>query len=341
MFEEIPKQTQPFKHKIILVACYFGKLPPYLPLVLRSMAYNSSIDWLIIGDNMPDTPFPENVKFVLSSMREVAGEIEKHCKTPVILNSSYDFHRLKPMYGHCLDKYFFGYHYWGHIDLDVIFGDLRNFLLDDVLENNDRIYCRGHLSIYRNTREVNCCFMRSAPGAPCYKDILNYNNLCTFDEWDGIWKIFRYYKLKQYHKEVIADIIPPTKYKITKFEATELQNYPFQIFYWHEGKTFQAYYHREGGLFDREVAYVHFQKRKLPPHSFNHLNVNGFTICPLGFFPYDRENLSREEMARLNSTTWRPISEIVSNTKTRVISKFRKTLKNANPSNHNRQQLSF
>jgi len=337
MFEETYKKTHSFKHKIILFACYFGKLPPYLPLVLRSMACNPSIDWLIIGDNMPDAPFPANVKFVLSSMREVAGEIEKQCKTPVFLNSCYDVARLRPMYGYCLKDFFFGYDFWGHIDLDVIFGDLRTFLPDNILTNNDRIYCRGHLSIYRNTPEVNSCFMRRAPGAPCYKDILNYNNLCAFDEWDGIWKIFRYYRLNQYHNEVIADIIPPTKYKITKFETTELQNYPSQIFYWHEGKTFQAYYHREGGLFDREVAYVHFQKRKLPLYSFNPLNVNGFTIGPLGFSPYDRENLSREEMARLNSTTWRPISEIVSNTKTGVISKFRKTLKNANSSNHKRQ----
>jgi len=299
------------------------------------MEYNPSIDWIVIGDTMPCSPVPVNVKFVFLSLNEFIDTIAKKLKTEVFIKSSYDLARLKPMFGYCLQEYFLGYDFWGHVDLDVIFGDLRTFLPDNVLSSNDRIYCRGHLSIYRNTPEVNSCFMRHAPGAPCYKDILNYNNLCAFDEWDGIWKIFRYCRLNQYHNEVIADIVQPTKYKNTKFETTELQNYPSQIFYWHEGKTFQAYYHREGGLFDREVAYVHFQKRKLPPHSFNHMNVNGFTIGPLGFSPYDRENLSREEMARLNSATWKPMCEIVSKLNSGMIRKIQKYFY-AHRANHNR-----
>ena len=293
-----------------MIACYFGKLPPYVSLVLQSAAHNPSIDWLIIGDQEPETQLPPNVRFIHSDIHEVEREIQRTCDTPVVIHRVYDLTRLKPTYGLCFEKYLAAYDFWGHVDLDMIYGDLRAFLPDDVLESHARIYCRGHLSLFRNTPEVNRLFMLSAPGAPCYKQVLANLDHHQFDEWDGIWKIFRYHRIKQYHAEVIADIPPPTRYKNLRFDTTELQNYPRQIFYWHQGKTYQAYYHREGGLFDREVAYVHFQKRKLPAPIFDPADVNGFTIGPMGFTPYDRENLTMDEMEALNPTRWKPFAEI-------------------------------
>lgn len=314
----------PLRHRIALIACYFGKLPSYISLVLHSAAHNASIDWLIVGDHPPDYPLPPNVSFIPSTLQELEREIERTCDTPVVIHHYYDLTRLKPTYGLCFEKYLAGYDFWGHVDLDMIYGDLRAFLPDEILESNDRIYCRGHLSLFRNTPEVNRYFMLKAPGAPYYKDVLANISREQFDEWDGIWKIFRYHRIKQYHAEVIADIHAPSAYKVQRFEATELENHPHQVFYWHQGKTYQAYYHWEGGLFDREVAYVHFQKRRLPAPTFEAPEVNGFTIGPQGFAPYDRENLTRKEMSELNPTRWKTVAEITVITKNRVIRKLKK-----------------
>ena len=310
MTTETHSQDQSFKHRIILVVCYFGKLPSYGSLVFRSVAHNASIDWLIIGDQPPDYPLPPNVSFVPSTLQEIEREIERTCETHTVIDNVYDLTRLKPTYGLCFHKYLAGYDFWGHVDLDMIYGDLRAFLPEAILESHDRIYCRGHLSLFRNTQEVNRYFMLEAPGAPYYKDVLANGSHEQFDEWDGIWKIFRYHRIKQYHAEVIADIYPPSRYKIRRFECTQLQNHSYQFFYWHQGKTFQSYYDWEGGLFDREVAYIHFQKRKLPQPAFAPADVQGFTIGPDGFAPYDRENLTREEMDGLNPTRWKPLKEI-------------------------------
>ena len=167
--------------------------------------------------------------------------------------------------------------------------------------------------------------MLGSPETPDYREVfLNPAILPQFDEWPGIWKIFRYHRIKQYHADVIADIHPPSTYKVRRFDATELENYAHQFFYWHQGKTYQAYYHWEGGLFDHEVAYVHFQKRKLPAPKFEASEINGFTIGPLGFAPYDLENLTREEMSLLNPTRWKSFAEITAVAKRRFIRRLNK-----------------
>lgn len=289
-----------YKHRIALVVCYFGKLPNYSRLVMRSAGANPSIDWFIFGDHAPDYELPANVRFQHLTMSDLEGIMEAACGTPVRIDRPIDLTRLKPTYGLCFSRQLADYDFWGHVDLDMIYGDLRKFLPPDLLDGYPRVHVRGHLSLYRNTEEVNRYFMLQAPGAPDYREILANRDRTQFDEWPGIWKIFRYHNIPQYHAEVIADIKTPNWNHITRFEAGELPNYPHQVFYWHGGKTFQAYYHREGGLFDHEVAYIHFQKRAFPEPDTGTLASPGFLIGPAGFTPYDRENLTPGEMDELN-----------------------------------------
>lgn len=299
------------KYTIGLIVCYFGKLPSYIRLVIHSAAQNPSIEWLIFGDEPPEFDLPTNVRFIKITLRELESRIYQTCKTKTLIESPKALTRFKPTYGLCFQEMLGSYDFWGHVDLDMIYGDLRAFLPDEVLKNHTRVYCRGHLSLFRNTPEVNRHFMLQAPGAPDYRKILSNEDTTQFDEWPGIWKIFRYHRIPQYHAEVIADIKPPNLKWITRFEAEELQNYPSQVFYWHQGKTFQAYYHREGGLFDREVAYIHFQKRYFPAPNFQPDDTPGFLIGPDGFSPYNRENLYPEEMDRLNAARRRPWREVI------------------------------
>ncbi len=313
--------------RVALVVCYFGKLPPYIELVFRSIAANPTIDWLLYSDVNPEFNLPPNLYFEKLELKQLEKMMQEACEIPVTLESFMDVARVRPALGICFTEVLKNYDFWGYTDLDLIYGDLRNFLSEDVLSAHSRIYCRGHLSLFKNTPEVNRYFMLDAPGAPNYRDVFANKCKIAFDEWSGIWKIYRYHKIPQYHKEVIADIRIPTHTVITRFEAEELPNYEHQVFYWHQGKTFHAFYHREGGLFDSEVAYVHFQKRKLPAPNFDSTKVNGFTIGPLGFLPYDRENLSHNEMLNLNSSHKRPYKEIFNILKLRVYRKIRRMLK--------------
>jgi hypothetical protein len=59
------------KYRIALVVCYFGKLPNYSCLVMRSAGENPTIDWFIYGDQPPDFELPPNVRFLSMTMTEL------------------------------------------------------------------------------------------------------------------------------------------------------------------------------------------------------------------------------------------------------------------------------
>jgi hypothetical protein len=295
---------------IALVICYFGNLPNYFGLTLKTMAANSSIDWILLGDTPERINCPNNVQRIHMTFPEFLKRIEMAGNTEVKVNSVYDIYNFKITYGLAFSDYLSRYDYWGYTDLDILFGDLRTYLPEEILSNFDRIHCRGHLSILRNSLEVNSAFKLPTPGCIDYrKQFIDQSN-GQFDEWKGIHKIMRYHGFRQYHKEVIADIRPSRRYRNDRFEATEIPNYENQIFYWYNGKTYRAYLHPEGGIFDDEVAYIHFQKRSFPPPDPELLKSGGFGIGPSGFFPYYREPLTPDQFSELNSGRRKSIPEL-------------------------------
>jgi hypothetical protein len=310
-------------NRIALIACYFGKLPDYAPIVFHAMGMNRRVDWIFVADQSPEFDLPANVKLCIFSLNDIARRCSNVCDFDIKIDHPYHICSLRPAFGLCFQDELLGYSYWGHVDLDVIYGDVLNFIPDAILEGHDRILGRGHLSIYRNSKEVNSAFKLKAPGVIDYRS--KFQNLSLFepfDEWRGIWKILRYHRFRQYHDEFIADIKPPTRYRITRFEAEGLPNHPHQFFYWHQGKTFQSYYHREGGLFDREVAYIHFQKRNLPPPRFLINDTLGFSIGPSGFAPYNLDNLTPDEMDFINQGRPKPLGQIAHDTVIRIRKRF-------------------
>jgi hypothetical protein len=296
---------------IALVVCYFGNLPNYFGLTLKTMAANASIDWILLGDTPEQINCPNNVQRIHMTFPEFLKRIEMAGNTEVKVNSVYDIYNFKITYGLAFADYLSRYDYWGYTDLDILFGDLRKYVPEEILSNFDRIHCRGHLSVLRNSLEVNSAFKLPTPGCIDYKKQFIDQSYGQFDEWKGIHRIMRFHGYRQYHKEVIADIRPSRRYRIDRFETTELPNFNNQIFYWYNGKTYRAYLHSEGGIYDEEVAYIHFQKRSFPAPDPNLLISGGFGIGPSGFFPYNREPLTPEQFSELNSGRWRSPLEIL------------------------------
>ena len=73
----------------------------------------------------------------------------------VCLDRPYKCCDFKPIYGLIFKEYVSEYEYWGHCDFDLIFGDLQSFFDRYDLYKYDRFIPLGHLSLYRNTDEVN------------------------------------------------------------------------------------------------------------------------------------------------------------------------------------------
>lgn len=66
-----------------------------------------------------------------------------------------------------------GYDYWGHMDFDMVFGDVAKWFTDELLGqvdiwSNHHSYVNGCFSLYRNRKEVNDLFMQF----PAWKRIM-------------------------------------------------------------------------------------------------------------------------------------------------------------------------
>ncbi len=279
--------------------------------ILRSCECNPDIDWLILTDNRTARKFPANFHVHHTSLDELRGLFSAKLGFKVNLPSPDLLPVFKPAFGFVFEELLRGYNFWGCCDFDMIFGDLRKYLREDILAAYNKILNRGHLMLYRNTPEVSRYFMLEAPGCATYREAFQNPKEHPFDEWRGIYLILRYHNIPQFHDEFIVDIVPPTRWRNTRFEGTAIRNYPQQLFYWYKGKVFHSYPNCDGGIMDDEYAYIHFQKRNLPGPEFNPYKTDGFLITPEGFFPFSREGFTEKDYRKYNRSRLRPISELI------------------------------
>jgi len=153
--------------KIALLLVYFGKWPIWFPAFLASCRYNKSIDWFIFTDIQPPPDAPDNVSFVPFSLVQFSLLASNRIGLEFSLKEPYKLVDFKPAYGLIFDDYLAKYDFWGHCDLDVVWGDLRSFLTDDILNHHDIVSARknimcGHFSLFSNTAKV-CTLFREHP----------------------------------------------------------------------------------------------------------------------------------------------------------------------------------
>jgi hypothetical protein len=95
---------------------------------------------------------------------------------------------FKPAYGHLFEEFLTGWDYWGYIDLDVIYGDIRRFLSLARLEAYDvftarKEYLVGHFTLFRNTPRITRLYQQSAD----YRSTLLNRGMLSFSECGRQW----------------------------------------------------------------------------------------------------------------------------------------------------------
>ena len=161
--------------KSILFICpYFGRLPEvHMRLWLQSCEKNPSVDWLILTDDKATAlPCPPNVKVIYTTLQEIKRQAQEKFDFTISLVTPYKLCDYKPAYGYIFSEYVKGYDLWGHCDMtDCIFGNLRKYLTDSFLSGADKFLFLGHMTLYRNSPEVN---RRIFLDVKCRKDNLRY-----------------------------------------------------------------------------------------------------------------------------------------------------------------------
>ena len=174
--------------KIIILICYYGQFPWYFPYFLQSCKFNTTIDFLIFSDIKHTFHLPSNVMIVNKSIGEVKKLADKKLGFKVNIDFPYKLCDFKPSYGLIFEDYTKGYAFWGQSDIDVIYGNIRNFMTEEVLDKYDFIsirhdYTSGCFALYKNNTLINNIFRRSKD----YKTVFSNSRHYCFDECNFAW----------------------------------------------------------------------------------------------------------------------------------------------------------
>lgn len=175
---------------IAVLSCWYGPYPWYFPYFIHSCAYNPSVDFIIITDNPQGIPEkPGNVQIIYKTLTEIKKTASQKLGFEVNIEYPYKLCDFKPAYGFIFPEIIKGYDFWGHGDLDIVYGNIRNFMTEEILSNYDIIssrhdYITGTFCLYRNVQKTNEMFMNSKD----YKLVFSSSNHFCFDECNFLFK---------------------------------------------------------------------------------------------------------------------------------------------------------
>ena len=267
-------------NKVVLIIPYFGEFPNYFDLFLKSCSYNKDIDWLFVTDNKLETSF-SNIHVLHWNFEQLRQRISKVLEVNDPIPAPYKLCDYRPAYGEIFADYLKGYNFWGHCDLDLIYGDVSKYIKEAPLEEYDRIFTFGHLTLYKNTEEVNSYYKLPGEKDTDFYYCIRYPEPMYFDEV-GMNRLLDQHHIPQYEHPTFADIWPQkASFKNRTFRND--QNYKNQYFIWQDGKIFKIW-QKNGETKKREYSYLHLQKRTFPPHDPGLLEEPSYVITPQGFF---------------------------------------------------------
>lgn len=284
-------------NRILIIIPYFGEFPNYFERWIKSVEYNKDIDFLLITDNELDNK-PPNIKVIKMSFKNCIEKVQSCFKFKIEIPTPYRLCAFRPAYGEIFKEYIEEYDFWGWCDVDLIFGDLRKFITDEILSQNQKILSHGHLTLIKNNEEMNSLYKKSRFDCMNYKDAFSagilFNN---FDEYPyGLSRIAKQENIAIYEKGIFADLDSFffTFRKLYAYlDESDDREDIIQVFRWEQGKLFNVII-RDQERIEEEIAYVHFQKRKMK--NDNKCNEK-FMIVPNKFI--DTEDLTNEEIRKI------------------------------------------
>ena len=283
------------KEKICVIGVYFGTLPNYFQLWLRSCEYNKDISFYLFTDaDSSAYVIPENVWWIPYSLKQMQQKASEVLGFEAALHSPYKCCDFKPLYGQIFSEYIREFDYWGHCDFDLIWGNLSYYFDLYGINDYDKFLPLGHLSLYRNTDENNARYKLDGSRCGDYIVAFSGERHCAFDEESGMGAIFDKNNITVFKKRIFADISDTYKrYRCARKD----KNYKYQVFFLRKGKVYRAYW-ENGKINEEEFMYIHFQKRGFLPVNDGYEESEGFFITNTGFYPL--ENITIDVIKKYN-----------------------------------------
>lgn len=170
------------KSKAVFIIPYFGKKPDYFELWLKSAEKNRQYNFYIYTDIDLKTSRDSNVKVITTCFSDLVGRFRKKLGDDIKLATPYKLCDYKPAYGLVFEEDIKDYLFWGYCDVDLIFGDISNFITDDMLCSYDKFYFHGHFTLFRNNELMRQLFKEKFSNVLDYTYAFHTDYVCHFDE---------------------------------------------------------------------------------------------------------------------------------------------------------------
>lgn len=298
---------------IIKIIPYFGQWPAWFDLYLLSCAQNLDVDWVFYTDCAPPTKSPKNVRFVQLSFNDYKELVTRRLGIKFDPSNPFKLCDVRPAYGHIHFEDIRDYDFYAYGDIDIIYGQLRQFITDEMLEKYNVIGTHsrrlsGHFSLFRNIEQNREAFRK----IPDWQQLMTAEHHIGIDEskfsklfvrhknhplWlRKLWSLTSRYQRRVLFKEQYSTILSPIPW------CDGRMDHP-QNWFWRDGRL-------SNDRDDREFMYLHFMNWKSSrwlPKSIRdngaawekldqlvHIDTNtaklsGFQISPKGFTEIDPE----------------------------------------------------
>jgi hypothetical protein len=239
------------------------------------MAHNPDIDWLLITE-APVSGAPPNVTVHLCDFVDLVARIQSHFSFEVSLERPYKLCDFRPAFGEIFRDELAGYDFWGHSDLDVVFGRIREHLPAAAFDA-DKILIQGNFALYRNTDEAAHWFRHEIDNIS-YRQAMTNPAAMHFDEGAGIYWILRDLGVSCWQENRIFDL----SFRRYRTRAEYPEGRDPRRYAWEGGEVCE--YHLERGDIVRRTALLaHLQKRTMRAPAADVLAADRYWILANGF----------------------------------------------------------
>lgn len=251
--------TQP---SICFVIPYFGRWPFWMPFFLESCRRNPDVDWLLFSDCGVPSELPSNVRIESISYADYCALVGKRLGIPFAPENAYKLCDIKPALGFIHEDRLQGYDFWAFGDIDLVFGQLRDYFTAERLARFDLFSTHerrvsGHLCLIRNVPRMREAFMRMPNWQTRFCDQQHH----ALDE-GAFSRIFLWRKNFPQPLFRLVGLFNPWR---RRSEFVEAFSTPSGCIPWIDGSTEfpTCWYWREGRLSNdldqgREFPYFHF-----------------------------------------------------------------------------------
>lgn len=278
------------KKSIAFVIPYFGKFRKDINIWLYSCSFNPTVNWIIFTDDRGEYNFPSNVRVIYTEFESFKNRLQKLFDFPVKLENKLRCYKLcdfRPALGELLeDDELLGYDFWGYCDMDQVWGDIRSFLTEDILDKYDKVGFLGNGTLFRNTKDNNRLYRKKIHGRELYKEIFSDVSNCFFDEV-GINDIFLQAGVPIYNKVICSNLLfDRHNFAMAFLPKKEQYKNKNVIYLWDNGKVYHVYEHKNK-VEKMELMYVHFLYYRTMQINLSESPLpQRFLIVPTEIVPY-------------------------------------------------------